>query len=547
MPIDSDQESALSLLGDEPFPAKRVFLAALFPALFGMIVGFLIVPPQVGFDPAAGLRAWVNFMNGGTWNTISVPDPNNIAQTTEVAVTWWPPGQYLFHGLLNLAGLSLAHAALLLAFLCSLSGCVGSAVLAAELGAPGESLPWIAAAVGCSSQNLTGFIGYWGGEPLIMALWPWVAVIAWKLRNRSILLVCTLPILFVIGSYIKYSFAIYAICILLFLWSERLVGLSLEGLGGASRRIGDVIRVSFPLVIVGLLYVILRHCFLSGEGSPLQGWEHRYSLREILAYTPMSPLTSVSNFQEPIVRAGIRFLHKEYDDVWLLVASIFVWLSPFAIILYVYFVFQRRPLLRFAGIAALTTVVVFSTFYILGYSVALRDRYYQQAGILLSAVVVVYAFEKRKFSILTQVFVFGVMIFGVLKFSRSVQAVEGRSPPAYIGVQGFAFITPPRVINELRLIATHRSSIIAISNPALALELDFVRHPSTHIFPTYGNGIKVAPSYKGRVSQITIAEPIWSQRNLRSRFVDYTEDEWTCYTVDDWVFWQTGYSRNEGE
>jgi len=218
-------ESALPPRGktihSESFPIKMVTLAALTPGFFGLILGLFVLPPQLGFDPAVGLITWMNFTKGGTWNTESIPDPNNIAQTIEVAVTWWPPGQYLFLGLLNLAGLSFGHAALLLAFLCTLAGAIGLAVLGKELGAPARSLPWISGATACSLYNLANYQVFGGGEPLVMALWPWVAIAAWRIKNKNILLISILPGLFLIGYYIKYSFAIYSICILLFIWSER--------------------------------------------------------------------------------------------------------------------------------------------------------------------------------------------------------------------------------------------------------------------------------------------------------------------------------------
>jgi len=71
---------------------------------------------------------------------------------------------------------------------------------------------------------------------------------------------------------------------------------------------------------------------------------------------------------------------------------------------------------------------------------------------------------------------------------------------------------------------------------------------SNRIFPTYGHGIKDTPIYKGRVDQITIIAPPsgdhWRfEKKLKSRFVDYAEEEWTSYEIDGWTFWQTGYSE----
>jgi len=364
MTANNDQKQPPPAPGNEPFPLKWVFLAALLPALFGLSVGLFVLTPKIGFDPAAGLLTWMNFIKGGTWNTIPVPDPNDISQTIEVAVTWWAPGQYLFLGLLNLAGLSFGHAALLLSFLCTLSGAIGLAVLGKELGAPTRALPWIAASLACSLYSLFNFIFFSGGELLVMAIWPWIASVAWKLRNNGKLLTYTLPHLFLIGSFFKHSFPIYALCILLFLWSDRLAALNLNISNNLLKQVRAIFRASLPLAIVGIIYVLERHFLMERAPELTQKSDYYpYSLVEILGYASISPLSSIASLKAPLIRFIARTLDISQDETWQRVATILSIGAPLLIVTYLYWIKKSSRILRFTGITAITTVIILSTFH----------------------------------------------------------------------------------------------------------------------------------------------------------------------------------------
>jgi len=73
---------------EERFPFKAVFLASLLPALLGLCHGLFVIRPVISHDAAVGLAAWHNYTTGGTWNTVSRVDPENIGNTIEESVTW---------------------------------------------------------------------------------------------------------------------------------------------------------------------------------------------------------------------------------------------------------------------------------------------------------------------------------------------------------------------------------------------------------------------------------------------------------------------------
>jgi len=347
----------------------------------------------------------------------------------------------------------------------------------------------------------------------------------------------TLPILFLIGSYIKYSFAIYAICILFFLWSERLTGLAPGGIPSILKKKEDILQTSYPLIATGVLYIIGRHYLINSEGSPLQEWSNSYSLKEILAYTPIMPLTSIADLQDSLIHCVAKLSGKDYSEAWMRTASLLSYISPFILIPYISLVAKKKPLLRFLGVTALATVSIFSTLYLLKYTIGLRERYYQQAAILLLIATAAYGAENRRFSRLAQVFIAGVMVVGVFKFTRTTHANLMGDSIMPVGNYGFSIGAPPSLVNKIQSIAQNNDSIIAISSPVLALELDSMINSSTHILPPLGR--RGFSTYKGRVSQVTIVEPVSAKRNLKDRFVAYAENEWECYTIDNWIFWQT--------
>jgi len=532
---------------DQRFPTGAVFIAAFIPTLLGLLTGYFILPIGTFYDAAAGLWAYIHFSQGGAWNTLPVPNPDNIAETIEVAVTWWPPGQYLFVGLLHSMGLTLGQAALFLTAICNVAGSIGLSFLAKELGVQSRALPLISLVNACAFHNLWGFTTYYNGEPLVMAIWPWVAIAAWRFRDNNKLLIPTLPILFLIGSFIKYSFAIYALCILLFLWSEKLIALRSVKAVALWERVKGILAPALPLVIVGVIYIMGSYCLLGGGETPAQkSPAYHYSLKEILAYAPISPLTSLDHLKDSFSRYGSRLIQMGRVEFETQAASILAFVSPLAIILYAFLIVQRKPLLRFLGVTSLTTASILSIFHLLDYAISLEDRHYQQAGSLLLIAILAYSLQKRRASRLALVFVMAAAAWGVYRFTRATHISLKYHAPIYVGEHGFSVKLPEPVRTELESIAKHGDSILAVYEPAHALWLETVRHRSARLLPVNVHGISIAPSYKGRVSLITIASPggyTWiSPENLKPLFADYRENEWSSYMVGDWTFWQARYS-----
>jgi len=248
------------------FPLWTVFLACLLPVFLGVLCSVCIAPPILGSDTAHGVIAWFNYLHGGTWNTVPNIDPSNIARTIETPVTWWPPGQYVLLGLLHSAGLSLATGSILISSLSILSLGIGCSKLAQTLGTPARALPWIALTTSLSHYTLSSFSNFIGGEPILIALWPWTCLIAWHLRKRYVLLAILLPIVFLIGSYAKHSFAICALTTFIFLLVEALRE-ELNPQAKKSDRFKHFLYTSIALLAAGLVYMWGRNIITPLDNS----------------------------------------------------------------------------------------------------------------------------------------------------------------------------------------------------------------------------------------------------------------------------------------
>src|SRR5262245_15686835 len=104
--------------------AKRAeYLPLLIPII--LFLGFLSIPPTIVSDSGLGFLALRSMLEGGAFNSITVPDPANIANDVAIFLTWWSPGQYLVPGSFVWLGTSYGLAVSLTTLIATLIGVVG--------------------------------------------------------------------------------------------------------------------------------------------------------------------------------------------------------------------------------------------------------------------------------------------------------------------------------------------------------------------------------------------------------------------------------------
>lgn len=486
-------------------------------------------------DTATGLLAWRHFVAGGTWNTLPLPDPADIARVTEQAVTWWSPGQYVPLGLLNLAGVPLGTAMLLLAFAAAVATGIGLAALARALGAPERALPWIAIGVTGGWHALYAFGMFNGGETAQIAVWPWIALAAWRLRTRPLASVAILPGLFLIGSFAKHSFAIAALALLIFLW--------LEALRGSPRDARHLCRATWPIAAIGILYIVGRRLVFDAGASPADPGQASHTFTAMWgfgAFAPWFAATGAGSVAGRIFHAtGLAF-----ERGWAVLGLPLTLLSPLPLALYAWMTRRRAPLARLAGLTCLVTIGVLFVLLWRGGSISLEDRHYRPAGVLLLAAGVAAGFDgSRRLAWVTRGLVSAIVLYGLGALLQRHLTLGHRFFPAENGV---AVSDVPRpVLAEIFRVARAGDdgrSLLYLPNPTLAVPGPPGRLLVTDAIDRDAAWIAAQPRH-GRVPRLTLVlparfDPDGRAAALRASFVDYRPDEWTRRRLDDWDFWQ---------
>jgi len=528
----------------ERFPLRAVFLASLLPALLGLCCGLFIMPPYIDYDTAVGLAAWGNYKNGGTWNTILRADPENIANSTEESLTWWPPGQYLPLGLLHSAGLSVGAAALAVAFFSTLSLGIGGALLVKELSTGGGGdlrMPsWVSAAFASSYYALINFHHFWGGETGLMAVLPWIVLIAYKLRNRNFLLILLLPPLFLLGSFIKHSFAIHSICILSFLWIER----SREALTLSDKKITILqhsVRIATPLITTGLIYIGLRNYFIETEKTPLSLGQPLFSFPTYLGYSAWAPLMAPWGIGSLADRFAPRIFELNGTRIWEHIGPILSALSPLAIGFYTWLSLRKSPLICLTGVVALLTALIHFCIYHSGGVIELRDRYYQFPAFLFLAVAATYIYQSGWKMRTARILLGGSILIGAANIVQLGFAVKSWLPINH-KMQVATLVADP-VLQEIYTLADGvLDCVLVLPTPILEAELSLSPLRSTRILTTYPPKLNEGKVLHGRVPLILIVyAEVWNQpgESYAAQFVDYSKDEWERHEVGDWIILKT--------
>jgi len=528
------------------FPLRAVFLAALFPALLGLCCGLFIIPPKIDYDTAVGLAAWGNYKNGGTWNTVLRADPENIANATEESVTWWPPGQYLPLGLLHSTGLSVGAAALAVAFFSTLSLGIGGAVLVKELsqcdmgGGDLRILPWVSAAFASSYYALINFHHFWGGETGLMAVLPWIVLAAYKLRYHTLSLILFLPPLFLLGSFIKHSFAIHSICILSFLWIER----SREALTLSDKKttiLQHSVRIATPLIATGLIYIGLRNYLIETEKTPLSFGQPLFSFPTYLGYSAWAPLMAPWGIGSLADRFAPRIFELNGTRIWEHIGPTLSTLSPLAIGFYTWLSLRKSPLICLTGVVALLTALIHFYIYHSGGVIELRDRYYQFPAFLFLAVAATYIYQSGWKMRTARLLLGGSILIGAANIVQSGFASKKWIPINH--EMGVATLASDSIFQEIYALSIDSEDCVLVL-PDPIMEAKFALSPmrSTRVLASYSQEKNASKSFHGRVPLIIRICPkaeILATKNYVTRFLDYSKDEWESYESGNWFFLKT--------
>src|SRR5262249_48534278 len=171
---------------DRTSPNAATYLPLIVPII--LFIASLYIPPGVAYDPGEGFRVLQNMLKGGAFNTVTVPDPANIAHDVIIFQTWWSPGQYLVPGSFIWLGSNYGVALSFTVLIATLIGVAGWIQVVRSFAVTPFVLSIFVLGL-CTFPYVTlPFQTYNGGELLLFAVAPWsLHAMRWAVNKPPIL------------------------------------------------------------------------------------------------------------------------------------------------------------------------------------------------------------------------------------------------------------------------------------------------------------------------------------------------------------------------
>lgn len=507
----------------ESLPNAAINAAIVLVAIFLSTVTILTRIPMT-FDPAWGFLVLDSMMQGAAFNHVVSPDPANIARDQSVFLTTWSPGQYALPFLFERIGFNLGSSLIATNILASFAGLAGWYVFYVSVGFSRRM-----ASVACLFMVIAEWFGaylgvYVGGEALLFAAAPWIALLFWRLRALPAWSILPIVGALALLTFLKLSGVIFGLSLL------AACALS------AKREIRPLLRSCTVAAISGAIFAALFLTFwLSKGGTAAESVGNSETGIALISVSqpivgPLAGLLSTTKFLGQWLLCPCR---PGLPPPWLLVNLAL----PFALVLYAltYRRLRKDPKIaayaEFTGIALLMFTLVFMVLYLRGANIFPDDRHFKLMGLMLLP---------------------GIFRAAMLLKSRLIYAVLGLVCMAELSYatynfyararQNTTFAVSPRGFRDDRAsqhtidtmqarIAATSGAVLYVYSPVLGLEFPLARK----IVPIGGEDEPMADlagrQYRGRVMALYVLLPRAMAVDGRAAailrsFRDYRSNEW---------------------
>lgn len=498
----------------------------VWAAVFGVLLG-----PTVNEDSVFGLLAARASHEGAPWNHLLFPRPEALTATASAFLAWWPPGQWIFPDLLGRLGLPLGWALTLTSITAMAGGLLGWARLYRRLGYDELTVALSLGFVVLSINFWRRLAEYHGGEALLFGALPWIALGGLRigLTRRSLVL---LPLLFFAGAFLKLSFSIAALALVLTLWARDHARTPFTA---ASLRSAAIAGAAFAI-----FYVLFFWLYLSRGATPNTAFgEHKWSQLPLMAAGPLSFLVGGQSL------AG-RFFPAigDYPEIFaaLVVAAVALWLTVVAARA------APGPAARFA-VASFCSVNVAAIgfLYWRGNQVWFLDRIFLPGGMFLLPALIALARLRGGFTRGFTVLLLGAATIyscaHAFQYGRWLRAATALSPQhvRHLGVDA-AGLAEWKKLGD----SPPPGAVAFYSDPgaaSLALEWPRWRAYVPAYSALYGRLDGGPAHFEGRPAALrlvgfTDSEPFYAVGGLAARFPGEPAAEWRAVTLGRLVVWE---------
>ena len=477
-------------------------------------------------DSAYGFLVWDSMLNGAAFNRWTLPDFADIAREQNLFMAVWSPGQYLFAGPLERAGLGLGAAMNLVTTVFAALGLVGWYRLYRSWNFPAASAV-VAIAITAGSRHFALPFGiYNGGEVLLFGGMPWFLLLLGRCSALAPPQVAALLAAFVAIAFLKLSGVIFAFAAL-----AAVVVWDLWPLSG--------IRWRRPLVAAAMLVVFMaafyflwisrgwtalegKHGAVWASLAPrfLEGWA-----AAVMAMFSLGDLAA-----RLVQRPGHQML-PNLDAVYLAAALPAVLLLAWC---------GRRlqvshpAWLRFAGAAAIFYVAAMALIYARGGDLLMEDRFFRPlALVLLIGIVHAVAGAGAAIRLPLGALAAATMVYGISSYAVHLQ----HNLHVPLGDRGFHHGTLTQdglALLRREVGGADGSTVVWVTMPEIALEVRTART----LVSAENEGLLGVRTYKGRAARLLVFLDETMIRDGRAEivlgsFVDYDRAKWVATKTGD--------------
>jgi hypothetical protein len=490
-------------------------------------------------DSSVGFLVLHSMFEGGAFNSLTEPDPANIANDVVTFLTLWSPGQYLVPGAFIWLGTSYGLALSLTALMATLIGVVGWIQVARSFAVSSFVLFIFALGLSSFSYVTLPFRIYTGGEVLLFAAAPWSLYAMRWAANKP-------PILSLAISLLSVALLFFVKLTGLIVFATNIGAISLYALVSQRRLSSSTITMWVASAIGALCFMM----FWVARGSvAASGSRFTFSWFPIWFSLTGAAFSGTS---------ALEFLGWFLGHPWVRIIPNFDWattslnyvLGPLGLLLMVWVWFRLRyTRYRDMAVLLLTIILMYAiavaAMWLRGAAIDFQERHFRYAGILffLLLLTAIDQWRVRFAKGLACVVVIVLGLYGLKSSATGAYAQMGASYPMS-GI--YRDIVSPSILEYMRSeIMRHnfQRPIAVVPSPSAApAALSLPRVRIFRIFPQLPLEIFTRNRWAGRTEKIFVVVPEEMLPNgkaealLRS-FTDYEFHDWRQMKLDGMIIY----------
>ena len=515
-------------------PKRAEYLPFLFPTI--LFFASLYIPPMIFIDSSAGFLALRSMLEGGAFNSVTAPDPANIANDVKIFLTWWSPGQYLVPGGFIWLGTSYGLAVSLTALIATITGVLGWIQVARSLAVSSFVLFIFVLGLNTFAYVTQSFRLYHGGELLLFAAAPWsLYAMRWAANKQ--------PILCFTISLLAAALLFFAKLTGLIVFATNVMAISLGALASQRRLSSSTIAMWVASAIAALCFWM----FWVARG-PVPGGVSTFSFNWLpiwfsIAGAAFSGISGLEFVQWLLFRWA-----RTISDFSIGIEPNYV-LGPLGMLLIVWVWFRLRYT-RYRDMAVLLltiillyAIVIAALMYVSRDTIPFEERYFRYAGILFFLLLLT-AIDQWRVRFAKGLACLVVIVLGLYGLKNYVTGAYAQMRAGYYDpVTGISQeMVSPAILESLRSEITRYNferPIVLIPSPVAGISLP--RFRILHPFGAWA-GYTERTKWVGRADKLFVVLPENTLLNGKAEailraFTDYEFDNWKHTKFDGMIIY----------